>query len=98
MKKKPWIFCNDVKYARDVNLKKWSKSNTQYRAVFKTLRRVPKFVTSLWEGGCEDCQDKLLQAQSHTQAQVVFALLSEIEEMLRLQSLTADGKRTFFLK
>jgi hypothetical protein len=29
---------------------------------------------------------------------VVFALLSEIEEMLHLKRLTADSKRSFFLK
>ncbi|OKO99231.1 hypothetical protein PENSUB_8618 [Penicillium subrubescens] len=97
VKTKPWVFRNDVKYARDVSLKEWSKTNSRYRAVFKTLRRVPKFETSLWEGGCEDCQDELSQNRSHTQAQVVFALLSEIGEMLELKRLTADGKRSFFL-
>lgn len=89
-----------MKYARDVSLKEWSKHNTRYRAVYKTLRRVPKFETSLWEGGCEDCQDELSQSRSNSQAQVVFALLAEIEDMLDVKRQTEDSKgtRAFFLK
>jgi hypothetical protein len=87
-----------VKYARDASLKKWPKINARYRAVFKTLRRVPKFETGLWERGCEDCQSELSTSSSHSQAQVVYALLHEIEDQMDLKKLTGDGRRTFFLQ
>ncbi|KAF3387422.1 hypothetical protein F1880_000119 [Penicillium rolfsii] len=100
VKMKPWVFHNDVTYARDVSLKQWPKPDTRYRAVFKTLRRVPRLETSLWEGGCEDCQDELSETRPHTQAQVVFALLAEIEDMLNLKRFTdnSKSKKAFFLK
>lgn len=95
---KPWIFRNPVQDFRRVNLKAWCKTDTRYRGVFKTLRRVPKFETGLWDGGTEDCQEELAEHGSGAQAQVVYALLSEIEDMMDLKKLMADGQRVFFLK
>lgn len=95
---KPWIFRNPVQDFRRVNLKAWCKTDTRYRGVFKTLRRVPKFETGLWDGGTEDCQEELAERGSGAQAQVVYALLSEIEDMMDLKKLMADGQRVFFLK
>lgn len=75
----------------------WSKVDIRYRGVFKTLPQCPKFTKGLWDGGCEDCQDELNSGIPKTQAQVIYALLSEIGDMLNLKRETYDGDAVFSL-
>ena len=75
----------------------WSKVDIRYRGVFKTLPKCPQFTKGLWEGGCEDCQDELNSGRPKTQAQAIYALLSEISEMLGLKRETYDGDAVFSL-
>ncbi|CEJ55351.1 hypothetical protein PMG11_01614 [Penicillium brasilianum] len=95
---KPWIFRNPVQDFRHVNLKAWSKTDLRYQAVFKALRHVPKIETGLWDGGTEDCERELIENDSRAQAQVVYALLNDIDSGMGLKKLTADAKRVFSLK
>jgi hypothetical protein len=95
---KPWIFRNPVQDFRRVNLKAWSKADLRYQAVFKALRRVPKIETGQWDGGTEDCEKELIENDSRIQAQVVYALLNDIDCLMDLKKLTADAKRVFSLK
>jgi len=94
--RKAWIFRHGDD-AREVNIEDWSKVDIRYKGVFRTLSKCPRFAKGLWEGGCEDCQDGLDSGRPKTQAQVVYALLSEVGEMLGLKRETYDGDALFFL-
>ncbi|KAJ5096165.1 hypothetical protein NUU61_005521 [Penicillium alfredii] len=98
VQRKAWIFRSGVEDARDIDLNEWSKIDIRYRGVFKTLAKVPCFSKGLWDGGCELCQVELEQKKPWAQAQVVYALLEEIGDMLDIKRSTADGKKVFFLK
>lgn len=78
-------------------MEEWSKVDIRYRGVFKTLLKCPRFTKGLWEGGSMNCQYELTNSKPKAQAQVIYALLSEIREMIDLKRETHDGDSIFFL-
>ncbi|KAJ5778287.1 hypothetical protein N7520_001533 [Penicillium odoratum] len=98
VQRKPWIFRGAVDDARDVDQSDWSEVDIRYRGVFKTLLKVPPFSKGLWEGGSEEHMPQDGTRNMRTQAQVMYALVSEVGEMLDLQRPTREGDAVFFLK
>ncbi|KAJ5225461.1 hypothetical protein N7468_006686 [Penicillium chermesinum] len=96
--RKAWIFRGGAEDGRQVNQKEWSKIDIRYRGVFKTLSKVPQFKKGLWEGGSEKCHGELNDKSRLAQAQLVYALLSDVTEMLDLQRPTKDGNSIFYLR
>jgi hypothetical protein len=78
-------------------MEEWSKVDIRYRGVFRTLPKCPRFANGLWDGGSENCQYELTTGKPKAQAQVLYALLSEVGEMLGLKRETSDGDGFFFL-
>lgn len=95
--RKPWIFRGGVEDAHEMDIGDWSKVDIRYRGVFRTLPKCPRFKKGLWEAGCESCEDELESGRPRAQAQVVYALLCEIGEMLDLRRETCDGENIFYL-
>ncbi|KAJ5632321.1 hypothetical protein N7490_008660 [Penicillium lividum] len=98
VQRKPWIFRAPVDDARDVDQSDWSEVDIRYRGVFKTLLKVPRFGKGLWEGGSEEHMPQDDTRSMRSQAQVMYALMSEVGEMLDLQRPTREGDAVFFLK
>ncbi|KAJ5580021.1 uncharacterized protein N7459_006006 [Penicillium hispanicum] len=98
VQRKAWVFRNGAEDAHHVDLNAWSKVDIRYRGVFKTLAKVPCFSKCLWDGGCEDCQQELDDGRPSAQAQVIYALMNEVGDMLDLQRPTKNGDAIFELR
>ena len=80
-----------------MDIEEWSKVDIRYRGVFQTLSKCPHFTKGLWQGGSQECQYELISSRPKAQSQVIYALLSEIGEMIGLKRETFDGDGIFFL-
>ncbi|CAL5869439.1 uncharacterized protein PFLUO_LOCUS3668 [Penicillium psychrofluorescens] len=98
VQRKAWIFRTGTDDARTVDLEEWSIVDIRYRGVFKTLAKVPCFDKGLWDGGSELCQVELDAKKPRAQAQVIYALMNEIGEMLGIKRSMSDGKGHFYLR
>ena len=98
VQRKAWIFRGGVEDAREMNQKDWSKVDIRYRGVFRTLSKVPQFKKGLWDGGDESRQAELDEKKMWAQAQVIYALMSEVGDMLGLQRPTQDGEAVLYLR
>ncbi|KAJ5300692.1 uncharacterized protein N7443_005694 [Penicillium atrosanguineum] len=95
--RKAWIFRSGEEYACGMDIEEWSKVDIRYRGVFQTLSKCPHFTKGLWQGGSQNCRHELITSQPNAQSQVIYALLSEIGEMIDLRRETYDGDGIFFL-
>ncbi|KAJ5807066.1 hypothetical protein N7474_010658 [Penicillium riverlandense] len=98
VQRKAWIFRTGTEDARTVDLEEWSIIDIRYRGVFKTLAKVPCFDKGLWDGGSELCRVELDAKKPRAQAQVIYALMNEIGEMLGIKRSMSDGKGHFYLR
>ncbi|RJE27374.1 hypothetical protein PHISCL_00250 [Aspergillus sclerotialis] len=95
-----WAFRNDVEDARQVDLQKWSNIDIRYRGVFQTLAKVPKFKRGLYEDVMENLSASKLEESARFQGYVVYALLSDVLEMVGLRRWVwdEDGEGFFYLR
>jgi hypothetical protein len=96
LKRIPWIF-RAARDGREVNLSKWSKVDIRFRGVYKTLKKVPPFVNGLFEsdsGKMNSLKGDFDEA-AKAQGQVVYALLDEVLNMLKIRR-EAEGYREYF--
>ncbi|KAJ5604948.1 hypothetical protein N7510_010102 [Penicillium lagena] len=98
VQRRAWIFRTGTEDARTVDLEEWSIVDIRYRGVFKTLAKVPCFDKGLWDGGSELCRVELDAKKPRAQAQVIYALMNEIGDMLGIKRSMNDGKGYFYLR
>ncbi|KAL2832441.1 hypothetical protein BDW59DRAFT_157270 [Aspergillus cavernicola] len=102
LKRTPWIF-RAARDGRDVNLSKWSRVDIRFRGVFKTLKKVPPFTRGLFESDsgrmASSASSKLdFEEAVKAQGQVVYALMDEILNMLRIRRETESHREYFYLR
>ncbi|KAL5335148.1 hypothetical protein BJX70DRAFT_401854 [Aspergillus crustosus] len=99
LKRTPWIF-RAAKDGREVNQNKWSKFDIRFRGVFKTLKKVPSFTHGLFEGDSGKLASSKgnFEEAAKAQGQVVYALLDEVLNMLKIQREAEDHRVYFYLR
>lgn len=100
VERSPWVFRSDTQDARPVDLSRWSTFDIRYRGVFRTLQKVPAFANGLYEDVCDAERVSAASVSQTTlfQDQVVYALLSELFEMMDLRHAVNGDKSFFFLR
>lgn len=96
VRREAWIFRNGKEDGREVNIGEWPEVDHRYRGVFSRLSICPDFAKGLWERGSESCQNTLNSTSPFAQASVIYALLHEVDAMLKLKRPAAYGG-SFFL-
>ncbi|KAI9372736.1 hypothetical protein BJX61DRAFT_552678 [Aspergillus egyptiacus] len=99
LKRVPWIF-RGTDDGRAVSLNKWSKVDIRFRGVFQTLKKVPLFAKGLFEndGGKMTSSKVDLADAVKQQGNVVYALLDEILDMLKLKREMNCHQKYFYLR
>ncbi|KAL3475279.1 hypothetical protein BJX99DRAFT_259569 [Aspergillus californicus] len=100
LKRTPWIF-RTAQDGRDVNLTKWSKVDIRFRGVFKTLKNAPPFTKGLFENnnGQMASSAKIdFEEAVKAQAQVVYALMDEILNLLEIHREMESFREFFHLR
>ncbi|PLN76962.1 hypothetical protein BDW42DRAFT_196850 [Aspergillus taichungensis] len=94
-----WLF-RGREDARGVNLNRWSTVDTRFRGVYKTLKKVPaQFASGIYEDGSPEQSSSSSSSSSRinfteaakAQGQVVYALLHEILDMMRIGRRMGDA-------
>lgn len=95
MRQTPWLFKSAERGqdARLVDLDQWSTLDIRFRGVFKTLKKVPDFYKGLYECGSNiDFGQLEGSGNAQAQGQVVYALLTELVDMLGIKRQICDER------
>ncbi|OOO03853.1 hypothetical protein OAory_01022640 [Aspergillus oryzae] len=96
-----WLFRRQQN-ARQVNLNRWSKVDIRFRGVFKTLKKVPLFRKGLYEDDVghwgPPAREYDFASAARAQGQVVYALLDEVLDALKITRETESDESYFYLR